>query len=217
MLHPETGRYTANAIRGQFTQARFFMRAGAVQIGPALCVVVAAAARAVIFVAVIIAAFPDGEGNVTTVTVPELAGYDRAVLQWSGNAEVMLSAYEFGAAYGEAGHVSRMNQQAEARAIEGEGGFLVSLGTDAIEDGLFAEVYTFPTGMVSRGGDVRLVAEAEITAENCGQELSAQSLQVGLDGATDALDLYLIMPDCDAVGDFLILQNMFEDLTLAAR
>jgi hypothetical protein len=25
------------------------------------------------------------------------------------------------------------------------------------------------------------------------------------------------MPECDTVGDFLILQNMFEDLTIAAR
>ena len=35
--------------------------------------------------------------------------------------------------------------------------------------------------------------------------------------ASGTYDLTLTLPGCDAVGDFLVLQNMFEDLTLAAR
>ena len=80
-----------------------------------------------------------------------------------------------------------------------------------------AEVYTFPSGMIASEFDVMLVAEAEITTGNCGQKLNAQSLQVSPTGQTAALDLTMIMPECDAVGDVLILQSMFEDLTLASK
>ena len=32
-----------------------------------------------------------------------------------------------------------------------------------------------------------------------------------------AIDLTMTLPDCDAIGEFLVLKNMFEDLTLAAK
>ena len=35
--------------------------------------------------AVFIAAFDSGEGAVATLSTPEVADYDRAVLQWSGD------------------------------------------------------------------------------------------------------------------------------------
>lgn len=153
----------------------------------------------------------------TTSTVPDFANYDRAVLQWEGNTAVMLSAYEFGADFGEDGHVFRNNARSFDDAIDGDGGFLVSLGDYSVEDALMAEVYTFPSGAIGGDGEILLSAEAEITADNCGEELAAQSIQVFPDGNTMALDLTMVMPDCDAIGDFLILQNMFEDLTLASR
>lgn len=93
----------------------------------------------------------------------------------------------------------------------------MSLGQSTGFDPLMAEVYTFPTGTILNPADVVLAAEAEITTGNCGQELNAQSIQIKPNGVASALDLTMIMPACDAVGDFLILQNMFEDLTLAAR
>lgn len=167
-------------------------------------------------IAVFIAAFPDGEGSVSTVTVPDFAAFDRAVLQWRGEAGVMLSAYEFGAGYGEAGHISRENLASADRAAAGDGGFLVQLGDATVEDAFLAEVYTFPSGQHD-DGDIQLIAEAEITEGNCGQEVAAQSIQVFPDGNTLALDLSVRMPDCEAVGDYLFLQNMFEDLTLASR
>ena len=103
-----------------------------------------------------------------------------------------------------------------ARAASGTGGFLTKLGSADAPDPLLAEVYTFPSGQHDRG-DIALVAEARITAENCNAELAAQSIQVRPDGTTEALDLSLRMPGCEAVGDYLYLQNMFEDLKLAAR
>lgn len=168
-------------------------------------------------VAVMIAAFDNGDGAVANVVVPDFASYDRAVLQWQGDASVMLSAYEGDAGFGAPGHIYAANPGDMSRIEAAEGGYLVRLGDFTVEDGLMAEVYTFPTGMIGSAPDVLLVAEAEITENNCGQELNAQSIQVAPDGSTSALDLTMVMPECDAVGDVLILQNMFEDLTLASR
>jgi len=168
-------------------------------------------------VAVMIAAFENGDGAVATITVPDFADYDRAVLQWQGDTAVMLSAYEDGADYGDAAHIHGGNPGDFGRATAAEGGFLIKLGEPTVQDALMAEVYTFPSGMIANPLDVMLVAEAEITPDNCGQDLAAQSIQVSPTGEATALDLEMIMPACDAVGDFLILQNMFEDLTLAAR
>lgn len=168
-------------------------------------------------VAVMIAAFEDGDGAVATVVVPDFANYDRAVLQWQGNTSIMLSAYEGDAAFGDANHITLQNPGNMERLVAAEGGFLMLVGDRTVPDALMAEVHTFPSGMTGEARDVALVAEAEVTVENCGQELSAQSIQVSPTGAATALDLIMQMPDCDTVGNFLILQNMFEDLTLASR
>lgn len=168
-------------------------------------------------VAVMIAAFTDGEGAFETAVVPDFSSYDRAVLQWQGDTSVMLSAYEDNAEFGDSGHIFAGNPGDISRINSAEGGYLVRLGDSSVEDALMAEVYTFPSEALGSSSDVVLVAEAEITDQNCGQELSAQSIQFSANGQTSALDLRMLMPDCDAAGDFLILQNMFEDLTLASR
>lgn len=166
---------------------------------------------------VVIVDFDDGDGAVATVEVPDFADYDRAVLQWQGDEAVVLNAYEGRAEFGDDGHIYTENPGDMTRLEAGEGGYLVNLGNASAPDALIAEVYTFPTGKLGANFIVQLVAEAEITAENCGQELAAQSIQVFPSGETSALDLTITMPACDAVGDFLILQNMFEDLTLASK
>lgn len=168
-------------------------------------------------VSVIITAFANGDGAVATTVVPDFADYDRAVLQWQGDEAVMLSAYEGAAEFGDSGHIYNQNPGDMARLDQAEGGYLMQLGDASVEGALMAEVYTFPTGATNTMETVMLVAEAEITNDNCGQELNAQSIQVSPSGETAALDLVMTMPDCEAVGDVLILQNMFEDLTLASR
>lgn len=168
-------------------------------------------------VSVMIAAFDNGDGAVATAAIHDFANYDRAVLQWQGDTAVMLSAYESDAIYGDANHIHAGNPGDMARLNAAEGGYIVRLGDASVDDALMAEIYTFPTGMMGVGPGVMLVAEAEITGGNCGQELNAQSIQISPNGSTSALDLTMVMPECDAVGDFLILQNMFEDLTLASK
>ncbi len=167
--------------------------------------------------AVFIADVSGSDGAMAMVEVPEVAAYDRAVLQWQGASGLELHAREFGADYNTEGHVWKAAARDADIAIESGSGFLVRLGDAAAEEALMAEIYTFPSGTAARDGNVRLTAEIEITAENCGRDISAQSLQVGPGRENSALDLTLTMPGCDATGDFLVLQNMFEDLTLAAK
>jgi hypothetical protein len=66
-------------------------------------------------------------------------------------------------------------------------------------------------------GDIQLEIEAEVTDATCGREISAQSLQVTEAGAPRVQELQLTMPDCDAIGDFLVLKNVLEDLKVAAK
>lgn len=175
--------------------------------------VVPALAEAAVFIADI----HGSDGAMSLVTVPEMAMYDRAVLQWQGGAGLELHAREFGADYGADGHVWQAAARSVDSVVTGDTGFMVSLGDAGLEEALMAEVYTFPSGMTAKEGIVQLSAEIEITDANCGRDISAQSLQMSPTTDTIALDLTLTLPGCDAVGDFLVLQNMFEDLTLASR
>ena len=164
-----------------------------------------------------IAAFDDGEGAVAMTGVPDLDAFDRAVLQWQGEDDVQLHALENGADYGDSGHIWAGTGGTTDAALAGEGGFLIQLGDAALPEALRAEIYTYPSGTAARDGSIRLTVEAEVTARNCGREVEAQSIQIGTDGEADATDLSLTMPGCEATGEFLVLKNMFEDLTLAAR
>ena len=167
--------------------------------------------------AVFIASFPGDAGAMALAEVPDLKDYHRAVLQWQGDAGLELHALEGGADYGEAGHVWNAAARGPQSIAAGAGGFLISLGDARGQSPLLAEVYTYPRGETGPRGWVALSAEAAITEANCGQSVAAQSIQIAPDAEAAAIDLTLTMPGCDAVGDFLVLQSMFEDLTLAAR
>ncbi|APO88428.1 hypothetical protein [Marivivens sp. JLT3646] len=166
--------------------------------------------------AVFIAAFDDGMGAVASATVPDVSDLDRAVLQWQGNAAVGIHAFEFGAEFGADGHVWMDAPRSPSAAANGQG-FLVRLGNADLPEPLIAEVYTYPTAHSASGGAIELSVEASITIRNCGRDVAAQSIQIGPEHDAEAVDLQVTMPDCDAVGDFLVLKNMFTDLTLAAK
>ncbi len=164
-----------------------------------------------------IAAFDDGEGAVAITGVPSLMMYDRAVLQWQGEDDVQLHALEYGATYGDAGHVWAASAADPKQAVAGLGGFLTSLGDPAAPDALMVEVYTFPTGLALRDGAIEISVEAEVTTRNCGRLVEAQSIQLMKGAEVNATDLSMTMPGCDAVGEYLVLKNMFQDLTLASK
>ena len=153
-------------------------------------------------------------GSVAQVTVPDLAEFDRVVLQWSGNSGFEIHAREFGAQYGENGHVWHGADPAQQAQ-----GALVQLGDANQLAPRLAEIYSFPRDRVAaldQAGVVEISVEAEITQINCGREISAQSLRV-VAGRVQTRDLILNMPDCSASGDFLVLNNLVENLKIAAK
>lgn len=177
----------------------------------ALDITVPAMASAATFVV----AFTNGEGAVAQAVVDELADYDRVALQWKGDAGFELHALEFGADYGSEGHVWSGASRDLSFAVTGQGGFISSLGD--VADGLKAEVYTFPNNPTQNSGGVSLSVEAEVAKNNCGQEIEAQTLQTRSGNDITSRDLTLSVPDCDAAGNFLVLNNLFEDLKVASN
>ncbi len=157
------------------------------------------------------------DGAVAVVSVPDVAMYDRSVLQWQGDTGLQMHAREFGAEYESEGHVWQAAARDMAAAVTGEGGYMILLGDPRLEDGMMAEVYTYPTLSALQDGDVLMTVEAEVTEANCGRLIAAQSIQVAPGAEPVARDLEMTLPSCDAVGEFLVLNNMLEDLTLASQ
>lgn len=167
--------------------------------------------------AVFILAFANGNGAVAQTYVPDLAAYDRIVLQWTGREGFQIHAREFGADYGEAGHVwAEGGQSADLTAL-GEGGYVTRLGDVDTLVPQMAEVYTFPTDMSNRAGTVAMSIEAEVTNSNCGRAVEAQTLELKAGGTLRTRDLTLEVPNCTAVGDFLVLNNLVDDLKIAGN
>ena len=153
-------------------------------------------------------------GRVVQLTVPDMASVDRVVLQWRGNSGFEIHAREFGAQYGEAGHVWHGADPAQGA------GLLLQLGDPAQLVPHLAEIYSFSRDADHAGakaaGDIEISIETEITEINCGREIAAQSLRMS-DGRVQSRDLTLTVPDCSATGDFLVLNNLVENLKIASR
>lgn len=167
--------------------------------------------------AVMIASFADGTGATANAEVSSLAFYDRVAVQWQGPAGLQLHAREFTSGYFGPGHIWHDATGDLAAAAIGEGGFLVRLGNAAAPEARMAEVYTFPTGTAKQAGEVLLTVEAEITPQNCSKAIEAQTLELRGAQGIRTRDLVVDMPGCDTIGDFLVLKNLIENLTIAAR
>lgn len=165
--------------------------------------------------AVVKVTFGNGDSLQATALVDSLSFYDRVVVQWQGVEGAELHAREFGADYGSDGHVWRDAPRNVSALVGGRGGFLVRLGDAADALSAKAEIYTFPSGISGRSGDVAISVEAEVTEANCGKEITAQSSALRQGVVSDVHDLRMQMPDCSAVGEFLVLKNLVEDLTIA--
>ena len=160
-----------------------------------LAVQVPALSKEAYFVATV-----EGTAGVVAITgVQSLDLYDRAVLQWRSNDLLEIQALEDGDA-GDSGQ-----------------GFTTRLGNANSAVPLMVEVYSYPSGMSDTDTDVTLSVNAEVTLANCGRQINAQSIQLQPNQPLAARNMSLNMPSCDQIGEFLVLKNMFEDLTLASR
>lgn len=167
--------------------------------------------------AVFILAFSNGEGAVAQTTVEDIGDYNRAVLQWKGKMGFEIHALEFGATYGAAGHLWAGAPGSIAGAVLGESGVMTRHGDINAADPLLAEVYTFPKAASDQSGLISLSVETEITEMNCGIEIEAQSLELQGDRTIRTRNLTLPVPECDAKNSFLVLNNLLQDLKVAAK
>lgn len=139
-----------------------------------------------------------------SVAIPEAT--NRFAVQWMGDDAFQLHAFENGADYGQPGAVNA------GAPVSPNGGYMVLLGNPTLDFPMMAEVYTHPEDAAVA---VELVIESAVTDLTCGRELLGEVVQAA-DGARTVNDLTLAMPDCDAVGDILVLNNPGQDVTLAA-
>ncbi|NSY37454.1 hypothetical protein [Leisingera sp. ANG59] len=160
--------------------------------------------------AVFIAETQSGSGAVAVAEIDGIEDFERVVVQWSGNSGLELHAREFGAAYGGEGHVWH---GAEDHAGMGR---IDRLGEQSVLAPRIAEIYSLPSSLPGQSGTVSLTAEAEVTGGNCGRDIFAQALQL-TGGRLSSRDLVMVMPDCEAQGSFLVLNNLLEDLKIAAN
>ncbi len=157
--------------------------------------------------------FADGRVHSDTTFIQDLATIERVALQWSGPADMVLHAYEFGAQYGGEGHIFAGNP---STPDAGEHGFMTVLGDATIVNGQRVHVYSYPSLQSSRSGSVALEIEVPITDASCGKPLAADSIEMNGAAAARSREINLDMPDCDGTGGYVVLPGVLQDLQIAA-
>ncbi len=161
--------------------------------------------------------FPDAQSESSLVSLPDLANYDRVAVQWSDDRQLALHAIPFGTAFGAPGHIWEENPGDIAAAQDGTGGALLEIGDLTVSDPMVAQIFTFPHASLSDGEVIEISIDAPVTETTCGQPVSARTLEMTRAGVVEVTPVTLTVPGCDAVGDYLVLQNLFQDLTVAAN
>lgn len=156
--------------------------------------------------------FADGREQSDETPVADLATVERVALQWQAPAEMRLNAYEFGAGYGDAGHVYDLNPRTAGVTDQG---FLTVLGDPSITGSHLAQIYSYPRGETPRSGRVALEIEVPITDATCGRALSADTIELHGTAAAQIRQIRLDMPSCDGQGGFLVLPGVLPDMQIA--
>ncbi|MFW8593877.1 hypothetical protein [Cribrihabitans neustonicus] len=151
-----------------------------------------------------------GDGATARVQVPDVDSVERIVLQWRAGSGFEMHARENGAAYGSAGHLWHGADQAGASDAPPR---LIRLGSSSQPGARISEVYT---RSAANAAGTALTAEAEVTPGNCGREIFAEALHLQ-GGRLQSRELSLAVPGCEASGSFLVLNNLAENLKLAAN
>lgn len=132
--------------------------------------------------------------------VPDLASVTRLALGQRGRADLGLAADL--PAMGDV-PARRVDAQAPGLPTLAQGGFLTRLGDPALAAPHLAEVLTLPA---DRGGPV-LSLLAGVTADNCGRDLLATLALSAPDRPPATGAISLALPDCDAVGERLVVSD----------
>lgn len=157
--------------------------------------------------------FADKTITQASLQMPEVANLRRFGVQWMADDAFQMNALENGAGYGEAGHISAADPGTPADGAPVLGGYLNILGDSTVDMPMLAEVYTYPADTQAK---VDVVVEAAVTPTTCGRELLGETI-ASFAGEVYVTDLTLATPDCEAVGDILVLKNLVPDLKIAAN
>lgn len=152
------------------------------------------------------ALLPDAAVAEGAVALPDLAGVRRFAIEWMADDRFHLTAAENGADYGDPGFLTADNP------VSPLGGYIVALGDPTLDLPMQAEVYTWPA---DRSVTADPAVEAAVTDLTCGRELIGNTI-VSVGGKAELHRLSLSMPDCAALGDILVLNNLVAGTTLAA-
>lgn len=156
--------------------------------------------------------FADGSSASSSIVVPEMASLRRFGVQWQADDAFQIHAFEGKAGYGEPGDISGENPHSPLAGVPASGGFLTRLGDASTDLPLLAEVYTYPANGVENPD---VVVEAAVTPTACGREMLAETLATA-GSRVEINELTVAMPECDAVGDYLVLKNLAPDLNIAS-
>lgn len=137
--------------------------------------------------------------------VPEVANLRRFAVQWQASDAFQLHAFAPGAGYGDPGHYS-----AAFTGRPGQGPSVLLLGDSTTALPLLAEVFTF-----DREESAEIVLESAVTEATCGRDLLAETI-LAEQGQVTVAELTLAMPECDALGDIVVLRNLAPEMTVAA-
>jgi len=157
--------------------------------------------------------FKDATLATAEIAVPDLAGMRRFAVQWQQDDAFQLHGFEDGSDFGGPGDVSAATPHQPIAGAPAKGGFMTLLGDATTDLPMLAQVYTYPETTTAKP---EVVLEAAVTPATCGRELLGQTLQTSAD-AVKISDIALAMPECDAVGDYLVLKNLVPEMTIAAN
>lgn len=161
------------------------------------------------------ALFSDGRTEATDILMLTMQDYQRYALFWKGVTGFDLYALENGAEYGTLGMVSAQQPYDAQRAIAGEGGFLTRLGVDA--GAYHTVIYSWPLRLGDTGPAPEVFIEAEVLAANCGTEITATMLTTRDSQAPQSASLFMDVPGCEAVGQYLVLKKPPLPVRIAAK
>ena len=159
--------------------------------------------------------FEDGQTISDAKAVKGIEAYNRVALLIEGAVDFELHVLEAGANYGDPAHVHPGNLRDAETVSGGVGGQLLMLGKMDMDMPKIAQVYSTMVETITRDGVPELTVEARVTEGNCGLDRRGTALTVQ-DDAIAVMPFEVAVPECEAVGDFLVLPGLFSPMQLAS-
>jgi len=140
----------------------------------------------------------NGAPTILGAEVPDIDRFERVALGWEGDAEFRIVASRDG---------KRLKPGTTLREMR--------LGDPAATPARMAEVFSYPVADETDPGIIRLALEVPVTKGNCGGEARARLVRKSPGFDPEAADLAVAVPDCSAVGEYLVLKNLLRDVRIA--